>query len=250
MTAPVLFIGGMDSSGGAGLLRDAATATALGAAYRVAVTAVTAQSDRQVAATLPMPPDMVAAQIALTAKAGIAATKIGMLANRDVVVAVAANLPRAPLVLDPVLQSTSGHELLDAPGIAAFMTLLLPHTAVLTPNLPELAALAAYLGLAYSKHNPITEAQVANALLARGCAAVLVKGGHSEDSAFCEDRLYRNGQSVLPFRAPRLAASLRGTGCQLASALAIGLCAKMPLETAIATAKAMVTRRFQAGQTR
>lgn len=239
MSAPVLFIGGMDSSGGAGLLRDAATALALDAPYRVAVTAVTAQNDQRLSATLPMPPEMVAAQIGLAVETGVAAVKLGMLANRTVVEAVAASLPQLPLVVDPVLCSSSGHALLDADGIAALLALLLPRTTLLTPNLPELAVLAESLGLAAAP-----EAEVAATLLARGCAAVLVKGGHGDDAALCEDRLYRRNQPMLGFQAPRHAASLRGTGCQLASAIAIGLAADLAMEPSIARAKAMLSERF------
>lgn len=240
MSAPVLFIGGMDSSGGAGLLRDAATALALDAPYRVAVTAVTAQNDQRLSATLPMPPEMVAAQIGLAIETGIAAVKLGMLANRAVVEAVAASLLPLPLVVDPVLCSSSGHALLDADGIAALLALLLPRTTLLTPNLPELARLADHLGLAGAP-----EARIAAALLARGCAAVLVKGGHGDDPALCEDRLYRCDQPLLSFQAPRLAATLRGTGCQLASAIAIGLAEGLAMEPSIFRAKAILTQRFE-----
>ena len=239
MSASILFIGGMDSSGGAGLLRDAATALALAAPYRVAVTAVTAQNDQRLSASLPMPPEIGAAQIALAAETGIAAAKTGMLANRAVVEAVAASLPPLPLVVDPVLCSSSGHALLDTEGIAALLALLLPRTTLLTPNLPELAVLAGHLGLAGA-----SEAKVAAALLARGCAAVLVKGGHGDDPALCEDRLYRRDQPLRSFQAPRIATSLRGTGCQLASAIAIGLATGLALEPSIARAKAMLSDRF------
>jgi hydroxymethylpyrimidine/phosphomethylpyrimidine kinase len=231
MTAPVLFIGGMDSSGGAGLLRDAATAQALGSRCRVAVTAVTAQSDGRVAAVLPMPPELVAAQIGLAGEGGISAAKLGMLANGAVVRAVASTLPLGvPLVLDPVLQASSGGPLLDEAGCLAMLDLLLPRTSVLTPNLPELGILACRLGLA---------------LLARGVGAVLVKGGHDSAADFCEDRLYRPGQAVARFRSRRWPGTLRGTGCQLASAIAVGLSAGLGLAEAVAGGKSQIEKRFQ-----
>jgi hydroxymethylpyrimidine/phosphomethylpyrimidine kinase len=240
VTAPVLFVGGMDSSGGAGLLRDAATALSLDASHRVAVTAVTAQSDDRVSAVLPMPPDMVAAQIALAGEGGISAAKLGMLANAAVVRAVAATLPQGvPLVLDPVLQATSGRPLLDEDGCLALLELLLPRTTVLTPNLPELGVLSRYLGLAAA-----SEAEVAAALLARGVGAVLVKGGHDSAPDFCEDRLYRSGQAMAAFRSRRWPATLRGTGCQLASAIAVGLAAGLGLADAVAGGKLQIERRF------
>jgi hydroxymethylpyrimidine/phosphomethylpyrimidine kinase len=245
MTAPVLFIGGMDSSGGAGLLRDAATAQSLSVPYRVAVTAVTAQSDMVVAECLSVPGSLVASQIALALRGGISVAKTGMLGTADAVAAIAAALPPSiPLVIDPVLRASSGRELLDGAGIAALLELLLPRTTVLTPNLPELADIAARLGLA-----GMPEPRVVAALLGRGCAAVLVKGGHA-DGTVCEDRLYRLGKAVQPFRTPRLPATLRGTGCQLASAIAFGLAADLSLENAVAIARDVITKRLEAAARR
>lgn len=242
MTAPVLFIGGMDSSGDAGLLRDTATALTLDMPYRVAVTAVTAQSDARVGAVLPMPPDMVAAQIVLAGEGGISAVKLGMLANGAIVQAVADTLPQGvPVVLDPVLQATSGRQLLDEDGRSALLELLLPRTGLLTPNLPELGILARCLGLAAPD-----EASVAAALLARGVGAVLVKGGHDCATDFCEDRLHRSGQTVASFCGRRWPANLRGTGCQLASAIAVGLSIGMSLDDAVSAGKALIDKRFEA----
>lgn len=244
MTGAVLCVGGMDSAGQAGLLRDGATAMELSAAYRVAVTAVTAQNDARVSAVHPVPADVLAAQIALAVEAGIASAKTGMLVNRSTIEVVAANLPDVPLVVDPVLRSSSGHELLDHEGAEALLALLLPRTTVLTPNLPELAALARHLGLADAP-----EPQVVEALLQRGCAAVLVKGGHAQTTAFSEDRLYCHGLPPLPLRAPRRPILLRGTGCQLATAIAIGLATGASLEMAVKAAKSRVSARFEAALT-
>lgn len=241
---PVLFIGGMDSSGGAGLLRDAATAAELSAAARVAVTAVTAQSNSRVAAIHPVPPATVAAQIALAAETPLAAVKIGMLGTGGIVRAVAAALapvlPGAPLVLDPVLGSSSGRALIDGDGIRTLVASLLPRTALLTPNLPELRALAAPLGLPPEA----AEGAIARALLERGCKAVLVKGGHAEKGPVCEDRLHLPGGRIARFAAPRFDAELRGTGCQLASAIAVQLARGKGLETAVALARETVQARF------
>lgn len=242
MTGPVLFIGGMDSSGGAGLLRDAATAQRLDAPHRVAVTAVSAQSDRRVAAVLPMPPAVLEAQMALALAEGIAAAKTGMLATAELVGTVARLLPSGvPLVVDPVLRSSSGRALLTDDGLAAMLAELVPRATVLTPNLPELDALSAGLGC------PGADEQTAvGALLACGCAAVLVKGGHRDDPAQSDDRLYRAGRPAVRFRAPRLSGDLRGTGCQLASGIAIALARGSPLDAAIRSAKRQVRRRFLA----
>lgn len=238
--APVLFIGGLDSSGGAGVLRDAATATQLGARYRVALTAVTAQSDQRVSAVHQVPVAVLADQIAIAAESGLGAIKIGMLGWADTVIAVARSLPEVPLVLDPVLCASSGRALIDSAGLAAVLRHLVPRATALTPNLPELAVLGAALGLGHDA----AEADIVTGLLALGCGAVLVKGGHAADPALCEDRLYQPGLPPQRFSAPRLPGTARGTGCELASALAIGLARAQPLETAVERAKALVLARL------
>lgn len=239
--APVLFIGGMDSSGGAGLLRDAATALALQAPYRVAVTAVTAQDESQVSAIFPVPPNVLEAQILLGLRDGAAVAKTGMLASTGLVGAAARVLPPGlPLIIDPVLRSSSGRTLLPFDGVDALLALLVPRAALLTPNLPELATLAARLGIAGAD-----EPTTVQALMRRGCAAVLVKGGHRDDPSHSEDRLYRPGRPTVHFRAPRLPGNRRGTGCQLASGIAVALARGADLERAIEAGKDSVTRRFR-----
>lgn len=240
MSAPVLFIGGMDSSGGAGLLRDCTVAQDLGAAVRVAVTAVTAQNDRLVGGAQFMAAPLIAAQIALAGPVG--AIKIGMLGTAAITDTVAGALPAGvPLVLDPVLVSSSGHALLDDDGITAMLTRLVPRCDLLTPNLPELAVLARHLGLPQSD-----EKTCAQALLARGCAAVLVKGGHDAPGRLCQDMLYRSDGLPIAFSGPRIEVRLRGTGCHLASAIAVNLGAGMPLGRAIAKARDHLQARFMA----
>ena len=141
----VLLIGGSDSSGGAGLARDVRTLAHFGTRALCAVTAVTAQSDAQVTAVHLVPADIVRAQIeAAFATCRVDAVKIGMLGTRATVLAVAAGLAGhagLPLVLDPVLASSSGRERLDAAGVAALREVLLPCATVVTPNIPEAAAL-------------------------------------------------------------------------------------------------------------
>lgn len=237
--APVLFLGGMDSSGGAGILRDAATALQLGAEYRVAVTAVTAQSDQRVTALHPLPLEVIAAQIALAAEAGLGAVKIGMLGTRAIVELVAQRLPAVPVVLDPVLRSSSGRALLQPEALAVLLDRLLPKVTLLTPNLPELAALAEAMGLS---NDP---ALCVQALLDRGCAAVLVKGGHAARSDVSDDWLSLASGAQQRFSAPRFGFDLRGTGCQLASAIAVHLARGLDLAEAVARAKSMLTQRFR-----
>lgn len=238
MTPRVLFIGGTDSSGGAGLARDIATAAQMGADTCVAVTAVTAQTDASVYVVHPIPPTDVAAQI--MAAGSVGAVKIGMLGSAEIVSAVAEALPSAPLVLDPVLASSSGHALLDAQGIDALISDILPRTTLLTPNLPELRMLALRLGLGQN----VDEDTCVSALIARGCRAVLVKGGHAEPGSYCEDRLYLASGALQIFGGPRYEFSLRGTGCQLASAISVSLGDGGDLHTAVSKARTLVMLRF------
>jgi len=225
----VLCIGGLDSSGGAGVLRDSATVHALNGTARVAVTAVTAQSDRAVTAVHAVPPKVVTDQIAIAGP--VSAVKIGMLGRAGIVEAVAAAVPRAPCVLDPVLMSSSGHMLLDDLGVTALLDRLLPKVDLLTPNVPELAALARRLGVPEGDHSACVER-----LLQRGCGAVLVKGGHAEGPVSV-DHLYRRGVPCVAFTAPRIDATLRGTGCRLASAIAVHLAQGASLVDAVTAAK-------------
>lgn len=244
MIRPVLFVGGLDSSGGAGLLRDAATAAVLDQPARVAATAVTAQGTGGVAAVHPVPPGTVAAQIGLAAQEGLATVKIGMLATAATVAAVASALPPGvPMVLDPVLRASSGGVLLKPDGLAALLALLVPRAALLTPNIPELAAIGGALGLP----SGAAEDLVVQGLLDAGCGAVLVKGGHRDTPAICEDRLYRGGHDPVAMRAPRLARTLRGTGCHLASAIAVHLGRGAGMAEAVALARDHLRARFEAG---
>lgn len=239
----VLMIGGMDSSGGAGLLRDCAVAADFGVFSRVAVTAVTAQTDRAVLRADICAPQMVQAQIRAAFQQGpVAAVKIGMLGNavvvRSVAEALRAELPvdgaaSVPVVLDPVIGSSSGKALLDGAGIRA-LSELLPLVDLVTPNLPELARLGQVLGA----EDPVA------ALLQAGAGAVLVKGGH-DSGAEAVDRLVTSDQATT-FAAPRLAGARRGTGCTLAAAIACGLSVGQSLSEAVKQAKAHVTAYLRA----
>ncbi|RMD92030.1 MAG: hydroxymethylpyrimidine/phosphomethylpyrimidine kinase [Alphaproteobacteria bacterium] len=239
MSARVLFIGGTDSSGGAGLARDIATAARLGVEAALAVTSVTAQSDRAVIAMHDLPSEHVAAQIAAAGHVG--AVKTGMLANAAIVEAVARSLPDAPLVIDPVLAASSGRALLDGEGVEALLALLLPRAAIMTPNLPELAHLARCLEVA--RDAPVQAC--AEALLARGCGAVLVKGGHAPPAPLCTDALYTAPHSPPQlFEGPRLAGKLRGTGCRLAGGIAAALAQGFDLPAAVARSRALLMAEF------
>lgn len=240
----VLIVAGSDSSGGAGIARDVETASAIGPKTCLAITAVTAQTHAAVERVELMPAALVAAQMeAALAANPVRAVKIGMLGSAEIVEAVAEVLAEhrgIPVVLDPVLAASSGRPLLEADAMALLKALLMPLCAVVTPNLPELGLLA---GEAPAADEAAIELQ-AQALLATGCAAALVKGGHDTGEQ-AVDLLVRSGAATIRFEHPRIGASMRGTGCMLSSAIAAHLALGARLETALAEAKALVTRYLQ-----
>jgi hydroxymethylpyrimidine/phosphomethylpyrimidine kinase len=226
MTLAVLSIAGSDPSGGAGVQADLKTFAALGVYGMAAITALTAQNTTGVYGVHAVPAAFVAAQIARVFEDIPArAVKLGMMANADIVHAVADALEQAgagQVVLDPVMIATSGHALLDPDAVAALRARLLPLACVITPNLPEAAAL---LGCkAITDRGAMADA--ASALLALGAQAVLLKGGHLPGGD-CPDLLMTPaGLHWLP--GPRLTTrNTHGTGCTLSSALA-ALLAKQP----------------------
>lgn len=239
----VLVIAGSDSSGGAGLMRDLGTLAHFNVAATCAVTAVTAQSNTQLTATHHIPPHMVRQQIdAALATRKIGAIKIGMLGTRATVEAVVASLPsrdNIPIVLDPVLLSSSGGVLLDADGVTAMREQLLPRVTLITPNIPEAATLL---------REPVAVAEIemsgqAERILRLGPQAVLVKGGHANgDEAV--DLLITATDPLLRMTAARVSASMRGTGCALASAIAAALALGLPLAEACRRAKHYVVEQL------
>ena len=241
MTTPIaVTIAGSDSSGGAGIQADLKTFSALGVYGASVITALTAQNTRGVTAIHPVPADFVAAQIeAVFGDFAVGAVKIGMLGNADVIAAVAAGLARyrqIPVVLDPVMVATSGHRLLDPGAIAVLRTELLPQAQVITPNLPEAAAL-----LDAAEATCETEMQrQAERLLALGARAVLLKGGHAGGPESVD--LFVTAQAVVRLVAPRFATrNTHGTGCTLASAIAAGLAKGEDLLDAVHNAKHYIT---------
>jgi hydroxymethylpyrimidine/phosphomethylpyrimidine kinase len=209
----------------------------------LAITAVTAQDARGVRAVAPQPVRVVRAQLdAVLGGVGAHAVAVGMLANAAIVAAVAAALARhrAPhVVLDPVLRSTSGGELLDEAGRLALLGRLLPLAALVTPNLAEAGAL-----LGRPVRGLRGMAAAAAGLRALGARAVLVKGGHLRGDAV---DLLDDGTRVLLLRGPRIATpNTRGTGCVLAAAIASRLARGETLVRAVRGAKAFVARAIRA----
>ncbi|RRI01527.1 hydroxymethylpyrimidine/phosphomethylpyrimidine kinase [Mesorhizobium tamadayense] len=235
----VLVVGGSDSSGGAGIARDIETISSLGVRTCLAVTAVTAQTHDAVMEIHHSPPGLVADQMRAALQANkVAAIKIGMLATAEIVVAVAGVLlenPQVPTVLDPVLASTSGRALLETDAIAAMKRDLMPLCRVVTPNLIELALLVGS-ELAMDEGSALQQGQ---RLLAAGPQALLIKGGHASGPRSA-DILLRPDREPVRFATPRLNASMRGTGCMLASAVAAHLAKASPLEDSVRKGKLFV----------
>jgi len=226
MPAPIpriLVIAGSDSGGGAGIQADIKTITMLGGHAMTAVTAITAQNTLGVQAVHQIPTTMVLAQIdSVVSDIGVDAVKIGMIGSAETANAVADRLEAIDvlIVFDPVMVATSGSVLADADTIAAFTRLMRLATLV-TPNLPELAALGG-------------EA----AIRALG-PAVLLKGGHAEGD-IVEDRLIADDSETC-WTNPRIVTQhSHGTGCTLASGIATGLAAGMSLGDATDRAIAFV----------
>lgn len=240
LTPPVaMTIAGSDPSGGAGIQADLKTFAAFGVYGASVITALTAQNTVGVTGVLKIAPSFIAAQFdAVASDLTIAAIKTGMLADVQTVEAVAALLRRAQprcLVVDPVMVATSGDRLLDPAAIDAVRGALLPLATVITPNLPEAAAL---LETVVATSEAEMHAQ-ARRLMAFGSRAVLLKGGHGEDADAVD--LLVTDAAVLRFVRPRIATrNTHGTGCTLAAAVAAGLARGDPLEMAVENAKAYV----------
>ncbi|MGH8142053.1 MAG: bifunctional hydroxymethylpyrimidine kinase/phosphomethylpyrimidine kinase [Steroidobacteraceae bacterium] len=249
--AVVLVIAASDSSGGAGLTRDAQTLGDLGVAMCCAVTAVTVQTDLELRATHPVPPQIVRAQIRAALDGGsVAAIKIGMLWSAEAVQAVAESLPpreRMPIVLDPVLVASSGGVLLNPAGVQLLRTLLLPRVSLLTPNIPEAAALVGEVpGNAERGDQAALELQLQR-LLALGPAAVLIKGGHRSGGGgeSVTDTLAVPGRGPVQLSVPRVHAQRRGTGCSLSTAIAAHLAVGSSLIDACSSAQSYVAQALR-----
>jgi hydroxymethylpyrimidine/phosphomethylpyrimidine kinase len=240
----VLVVGGSDSSGGAGIARDIETISALSVRTCLAVSAVTVQTHEAVTQIHNLQADLVADQMCAALQANeVGAIKIGMLATEQIIVAVADVLrqnPQVPAVIDPVLVSSSGRRLLETGAIDVLKHELIPLCRLVTPNLIELAVLAGS-ELAMDEDGALQQGQK---LLSAGLQALLIKGGHA---AGCRstDILLRSGQGPVRFDAPRLAGSMRGTGCMLASAIAAHLANGSLLEDSVRNSKVLVFEKLR-----
>ena len=261
----VLNIAGFDPSGGAGIIADVRTIESFGCTPVAAITSITFQNTAKYFGAVHQPADLVRKQIeAIVLDYSISAVKIGMLPTAETVGQVAwligeLNLP-APVV-DPVMRSTSGGELMSDDAFELFVTELLPRARVVTPNIPEAEKLA---GLNIQGEEQMRQA--AARIRELGARAVLVKGGHLRDqrsdgrrqtSAPGSSPTVREGASqaldilddggqVTVLRGEWIdAPSVRGTGCMLSSAIAAGLAKDIELVEAVQAAKEFVATQIQ-----
>jgi hydroxymethylpyrimidine/phosphomethylpyrimidine kinase len=246
MTTPVaLTIAGSDSSGGAGIQADLKTFAALGVYGASVITALTAQNTQGVSAIDLVPPEFVTAQIeAVFGDLDVGAVKVGMVAQLSTIEAIVASLKRySPkhVVLDPVMVATSGDRLLATEAVDALRTRLIPLASLITPNLPEAAAL---LGEGVASDAADIERQ-GRRLLAMGCPAVLIKGGHA-DGAESVDYLIE-ARRIARLAAPRVATkNTHGTGCSLSSAITAYLARGEAMESAVRNAKTWISAAIAA----
>lgn len=238
MIPNILSIAGSDPSGGAGIQADIKSISANGGYAMAAITGLTAQNTCGVTRIYPVAPDMVADQIAaLRSDIRIDAIKIGMLGTADVIAVVAGELAQidAPVVLDPVMVAKSGDRLLQANAVSALREQLLPRASIITPNLPEAADL---LETAEAQTLDDMAAQ-AQALLALGPQAVLLKGGHL--SSGTSPDLICSGEGINLLDGPRInTKNTHGTGCTLSAALATYLAKGFSAKDAACAAKTYV----------
>jgi hydroxymethylpyrimidine/phosphomethylpyrimidine kinase len=246
-----LSIAGVDPSGGAGILADVKTMSALGAYACAVAAALTAQNTQSVTGVAPVPPDFVALQIdTLFADVRIDAVKTGMLGQQGVIAAVAERLAHwrpAHVVLDPVMVASSGGLLLEKPAIGALREALLPLATLLTPNLPEAGALLGERPAESVKEMRRAAERLREKMAHAGERWVLLKGGHLPGSEAAIDLLH-DGDRMIELTAPRVdTRHTHGTGCALSAALAALLPQSGGVPQAAQRAKAYLTEALRHG---
>ncbi|MBZ4194265.1 MAG: bifunctional hydroxymethylpyrimidine kinase/phosphomethylpyrimidine kinase [Candidatus Contendobacter sp.] len=232
MKGRVLIVAGSDSGGGAGIQADLKTVTALGGYAATAITALTAQNTQGVFGIIGVEPAFIAQQMRVVLEdLGADCIKTGMLHNAAVIEAVVEVLDHTAagirVVVDPVMYTKGGDGLLDPAARDTLIQRLLPRAALMTPNVREAEALS---GLTIQ--TPDDLATAGRQLLELGPTAVLVKGGHLAGDTVTDWLVWRGGEEV--FTAPRLASrNTHGSGCTLASAIAVGLAQGLALNAAV-----------------
>lgn len=239
--AIALTIAGSDSGGGAGIQADIKTFSSLKVYATSVVTAVTAQNTIGVIHIHEIPVENIAAQMSMVFDdIEVRAVKIGMLSSTRIIETVANGLKNfnGPIILDPVMVAKSGDLLLSNEARTTLRDMLFPIATLLTPNLPEAAAI---LDVKDSTTKEESERQ-GRAILDLGVNAVLMKGGHLDD-ADCEDLLILPGKATIRFSAPRISTqNTHGTGCALSAAIAANMSKGIGLIRSVSEAKEYLYR--------
>jgi hydroxymethylpyrimidine/phosphomethylpyrimidine kinase len=237
----VLIVAGSDSGGGAGIQADIKTISMLDAYAATAITALTAQNTEGVFGVLPIPPEFIRRQIEVVLDdIGADVIKTGMLHDAAVIEAIVAVLEERaaaiPVVVDPVMVAKGGARLIEPDAIEALKRLLITRAEIVTPNLSEAEILCS------TTIRNIAEMRAAGeSLLALGCRAVLVKGGHLPGETVSDVLVTTGGARV--WESPRIETRhTHGTGCTLASAIAAGLAQGLGGAGAVARARGYVHR--------
>jgi len=241
----ILAIGGSDSSGGAGIQADIIAITENQSRAATAITAITSQNNDSVSDIFKLPSNVVQKQIeTIINKVDIKIIKTGMLTDSNIVRTIASTIPTdIPIIIDPVIKSSSGVELIDENGVEEMKKLLFPRSLLVTPNIDELKEL-----LNIEKSKEILEnTDIDNLPLESdgylielgkefirkfGCDNILIKGGHSNDKNVVDILITRNGE-IFKFSNPRVTGNFRGTGCRLASAISVFIAKGYSIDEAV-----------------
>jgi hydroxymethylpyrimidine/phosphomethylpyrimidine kinase len=240
----LLVIAGSDSGGGAGIQADIKTAGAFGVYAMTAITAVTVQDTQRIHAIERVGPKVVRDQIRVClADIGADAIKIGMLGSAEVADTIVAAMRKhahgIPIVLDPVMVSTSGKRLLARDAVKTFIANVLPLATLVTPNLPEAQALT---GIRGTDRNAAETA--GRKLMAMGARAALIKGGHATRETVDDVLVWKGGVEIYAF--PRIKTRhTHGTGCTLSTAIACGLAKGESLPLATGRAREFVQQAIE-----
>ena len=245
----ILTIAGSDPSGGAGIQADLKTAAALGVYGTSVITALTAQNTTGVFLTETVTQEMLAAQLeAVFTDIPPQAVKIGMAGTSgsiEIIEKKLADYNQSPVILDPVMVSTSGHSLLEAQSVKALTDKLFPLSALVTPNIPEAETLLSTKMNRICTRKDMEEAAIE--LFHMFQTSFLLKGGHNSQGA---DDVLCSGGAVTWFPGERIHNSnTHGTGCTLSSAIACQMAKGMGLEESILTAKVYLNGALKAGLT-
>lgn len=243
----VLTIAGSDSSGGAGIQADLKTFSALGCYGTSALTTITVQNTLGVKAVHRIPADIVLGQVeAVLEDIKPLAIKIGIVQSVEQVLAIAGILktyPHIPIILDPVMVSTSGFHLIDQGTLVSLQQAIFPLTSLITPNIDEAEILA---DMKISTVDDMKNA--ASRIIQTGCKAVLVKGGHLNESDLFDVYQDRNGVEQIFKSIAVQTINTHGTGCTLSAAIAAFIALGHDMPRAIEKAKEFVQQAIIAGQ--